>query len=51
MDIGKFTHVLQDIGPLGPLPKKGTQLANIFHLVVEQEVPLPALSVLPVMGT
>ena len=31
--------------------KKGTQLANISHLVVEQEVPLPALSVLPVMGT
>ena len=33
------------------LQKKGTQLANISHLVVEQEVPLPALSVLPVMGT
>ena len=23
-DVWKFTRVLQDIGPLGPLPKKGT---------------------------
>ena len=32
--------VLQDIGPLGPLPKKGKELASIISGILLKAVPL-----------